>query len=298
MVAVSLKKTSWADAINKAGQEQPQRLVPGLFETEIVRRRRAMTVHGVQYESRVHRPIADVSRSTSYVAAPVLSGDRVVGLLHADRYLSGRDTDAADCEAITAYARCLQMAFTRAAAVERLDAVSSAMRLAANDCDETVSAANEFSLDAALLPGEVVIPAAPRVTRRAVRSVRDLLTGREAEILEEMGDAKKAEASLVAARKSYPKSDVALRALVQFYQRTGQGPSASVMLDRAVADARRAPPKGGRRGRRRVAAPPAGLRRRLPPPARRRRLPPLRSRAAAAGAVVRRAGHCADEQEA
>lgn len=61
-----------------------------------------------------------------------------------------------------------------------------------------------------------------------------------AEILEEMGDAKKAEASLVAARKSYPKSDVALRALVQFYQRTGQGPSASVMLDRAVADARRA----------------------------------------------------------
>lgn len=177
---------SWADAINKAGQEQPQRLVPGLFETEIVRRRRAMTVHGVQYESRVHRPIADVSRSTSYVAAPVLSGDRVVGLLHADRYLSGRDTDAADCEAITAYARCLQMAFTRAAAVERLDAVSSAMRLAANDCDETVSAANEFSLDAALLPGEVVIPAAPRVTRRAVRSVRDLLTGREAEILEEM----------------------------------------------------------------------------------------------------------------
>lgn len=61
-----------------------------------------------------------------------------------------------------------------------------------------------------------------------------------AEILEEMGDAKKAEASLVAARKSYPKSDLALRALVQFYQRSGQGPSASVLLDRAVADARRA----------------------------------------------------------
>ncbi|MFO0614761.1 MAG: hypothetical protein U0414_19395 [Polyangiaceae bacterium] len=61
-----------------------------------------------------------------------------------------------------------------------------------------------------------------------------------AEILEEMGDAKKAEASLVAARKSYPKSDLALRALVKFYQRSGQGPSASVLLDRAVADARRA----------------------------------------------------------
>lgn len=61
-----------------------------------------------------------------------------------------------------------------------------------------------------------------------------------AEILEEMGELKKAESSLVVARKSFPKSDVALRALVRFYQRTGQAPAAAVLLDRAVADARRA----------------------------------------------------------
>lgn len=61
-----------------------------------------------------------------------------------------------------------------------------------------------------------------------------------AEILEQMGELKKAENTLVVARKAYPKSDLALRALVKFYQRTGQGPSAAVLLDRAVADARRA----------------------------------------------------------
>ena len=61
-----------------------------------------------------------------------------------------------------------------------------------------------------------------------------------AEIMEEMGEIKKAESTLVVARKSFPKSDLALRALVQFYQRTGQGPAAAVLLDRAVADARRA----------------------------------------------------------
>ncbi len=61
-----------------------------------------------------------------------------------------------------------------------------------------------------------------------------------AEIMEEMGEVKKAENTLVVARKSFPKSDLALRALVQFYQRTGQAPAASVLLDRAVADARRA----------------------------------------------------------
>jgi tetratricopeptide (TPR) repeat protein len=61
-----------------------------------------------------------------------------------------------------------------------------------------------------------------------------------AEIMEEMGELKKAESTLVVARKSFPKSDLALRALVQFYQRTGQAPAAAVLLDRAVADARRA----------------------------------------------------------
>lgn len=61
-----------------------------------------------------------------------------------------------------------------------------------------------------------------------------------AEILEESGELKKAESTLVVARKAFPKSDSALRALVKFYQRTGQAPSAAILLDRAVADARRA----------------------------------------------------------
>jgi tetratricopeptide (TPR) repeat protein len=61
-----------------------------------------------------------------------------------------------------------------------------------------------------------------------------------AEIHEAAGDAKKAEATLIAARKAYPKDERALSALARFYLRTGQGPAAHVLLDRAVADARRA----------------------------------------------------------
>ena len=61
----------WADEINRVGQEMPQPLVPGLHETEIVRRREAMIVTDVQADARVHRPIADASRSNSYVAAPI-----------------------------------------------------------------------------------------------------------------------------------------------------------------------------------------------------------------------------------
>lgn len=61
-----------------------------------------------------------------------------------------------------------------------------------------------------------------------------------AEIYEAGGDLKKSEATLLNARKTWPKDDYALASLVRFYQRTNQGPAAHVLLDRAVADARRA----------------------------------------------------------
>ena len=59
-------------------------------------------------------------------------------------------------------------------------------------------------------------------------------------IYEAIGDGKKAEATLLQARKTWPKDDVALAALARFYFRGNQAQAANVLLDRAVADARRA----------------------------------------------------------
>ncbi|ODQ94257.1 LuxR C-terminal-related transcriptional regulator [Mycolicibacterium holsaticum] len=175
----------WAAQINRAGQEQPQPLVRGLFETEIVRRREARLVIDVQHEARVHRPIAEASRSNSYVAAPVMAGDRVVALLHTDRYLQKRETDAADCEMLAAYAKGLALAFSRARAAAQLDAVGGALRLASQECDNAASSMHDFDLDETATAGEPGrVLAGP--TRRAVRSVRDRLTSREIEILEHM----------------------------------------------------------------------------------------------------------------
>jgi tetratricopeptide (TPR) repeat protein len=61
-----------------------------------------------------------------------------------------------------------------------------------------------------------------------------------ASIYEATGDTKKAEATLLQARKTWPKDDLALNALARFYQRTGQATALNVLLDRALADARRA----------------------------------------------------------
>ncbi|WP_044985495.1 tetratricopeptide repeat protein [Sorangium cellulosum] len=65
-------------------------------------------------------------------------------------------------------------------------------------------------------------------------------TAELAEIYESMGDMKKAEATLLTARKTWPKDDFALGALARYYQRTEQTSAAGVLLDRAIADARRA----------------------------------------------------------
>jgi cellulose synthase operon protein C len=61
-----------------------------------------------------------------------------------------------------------------------------------------------------------------------------------AAIHEAAGDVKKAEATLTSARKTWPKDDVALEAMARFYLRQNQAQAANVLLDRAVADARRA----------------------------------------------------------
>ena len=65
-------------------------------------------------------------------------------------------------------------------------------------------------------------------------------TVRLAKIYEDQGDLKKAETTLLQARKTWPKDDLALSALAQFHIRNNQGSAAAVLLDRAVADARRA----------------------------------------------------------
>ena len=178
----------WADVINQVGQDNPQPLVPGLHETEIVRRRAAMVVTNVQSDSNVHRPIADESRSQSYVAAPIMSGNRVVGLLHGDCYLRGRNTDDVDRETIAAYAKGLELALSRAHAAAGLQAVGSTLRSVANDSQDRADNVHEFSMQASSRAETSVIPLATRVTNRAVRSVRDVLTAREVQILEHMAE--------------------------------------------------------------------------------------------------------------
>jgi DNA-binding CsgD family transcriptional regulator len=181
----------WAEVINRVGREHPQPLTPRLIETELVRRRQGLMVYDVQHSSRVHRAITEESRSRSYVAAPIMSGNRVIGILHGDRYLQGRDIDTADLELLLSFAHGLQLALSRAAVVEQLQSIGDALKGATAGVSSALVGAYNVPLGSTQLgEARVVVGASesagttPPVSRQATRSVRELLTDREFEVLQ------------------------------------------------------------------------------------------------------------------
>ncbi|WP_052914631.1 MULTISPECIES: LuxR C-terminal-related transcriptional regulator [Protofrankia] len=110
----------WAQVIVRAGQDNPQKLVPPLFETEIVRRRRPLIVTNVQDETRVHRAMAEAARVRSYVAVPITTSSQVIGFLHADRYYHRGELAEFDRDILAVFAEGLGYALERAVLLDRL----------------------------------------------------------------------------------------------------------------------------------------------------------------------------------
>jgi DNA-binding CsgD family transcriptional regulator/GAF domain-containing protein len=110
----------WAAAICAAGQANPQKLTPEIFESEMVRRGVPLRVTDVQHDPHVHRPVAEASLSHSYVAAPLMPEGRVIGFIHADRYLQRRDVDEFDRDLLAVFAEGFGYVLQRAVLLDRL----------------------------------------------------------------------------------------------------------------------------------------------------------------------------------
>ncbi|WP_039994284.1 LuxR C-terminal-related transcriptional regulator [Gordonia otitidis] len=178
----------WASEINRAGQENPQILGPQILETEIVRRREGLLVTDVQSDTRVNRPIADASGSRSYVAAPVVSEGRVVGLLHADKYRHSTDVGEEECQLLIGFAQSLRLALSRARMSEDTGALRSGLSGLADSVDATVSGAHTLCVRRSEPPVETAgTPTAAQRTptsRGPSTRVADAgLTARESEVL-------------------------------------------------------------------------------------------------------------------
>jgi DNA-binding CsgD family transcriptional regulator len=94
-------------------RSEPVRLEHPLIETDVLRRRRATLVVDASVNPRVHRRMAELIGWSSFVAAPLLGGPNVIGVVHADRG-PGEPLDVLDRDVLWEFASGLSHAYESA----------------------------------------------------------------------------------------------------------------------------------------------------------------------------------------
>jgi len=143
--------SAWADEDEEfaqtmvaVGVANPRRLSGPLVESEMVRRGVPILVRDPQSNPRVHPELAAVTKTAAYVAAPVLTWGRPIGLLHADRSTERPGVYEVDRDVLAMFAEGLGVAFERNLMMDRLQA----MRRAADEHLRAATAlADDFTLN-------------------------------------------------------------------------------------------------------------------------------------------------------
>jgi DNA-binding CsgD family transcriptional regulator len=113
----------WARRILDAGRADPRTLDDSLLETRMVRHRAGLVVVDTDGLTNLHQALITVSRSRSYVAAPVVTGGAVTGFVHADHHHKERRVTAADQDLLRLYCDGLAHLLTRARALKQIEAL-------------------------------------------------------------------------------------------------------------------------------------------------------------------------------
>lgn len=170
------------------GLANPRRLSCPLLESEMVRRGVPILVRDAQSNPNVHPELVALTKTKTYVAAPVFSWGKPIAFLHADRDTDESGVQPFDRDVLGIFAEGLGVAFERNLMVDRLQA----MRRAADDhLRAATTLADEFTLEVmdlaepATRPIERLLsvePAQP-MTEHHDREVSGALTAREADVL-------------------------------------------------------------------------------------------------------------------
>ncbi len=119
------REPRWAEEILAVGNARPPELDGGIVETDIVEQAVSGLVMHVQDNPRVDRPLAEITRSTSYGVAPLIVNREVIGLVHCDRYHQRRDVNATDRALIALFTQGLGQAMGRAIVLDGVSALRS-----------------------------------------------------------------------------------------------------------------------------------------------------------------------------
>jgi len=179
---------TWAERIPEAGNTRPSAITTPMPEVEVVRDRRPILVTGVRDPSRPrwgHQAMILASGTRSYVAAPIVSGNHVIGMFHADCLVQRRDVDAVDRDLLGAFAESFQLVLARAALNDRLAATQRRLGQLSMALQDASVALDEIPVVRALRDtGETAHNLLVRVGPRSdAQDLPDTLTSRELEVL-------------------------------------------------------------------------------------------------------------------
>lgn len=111
---------AWAAEFAAIGQATPMRIDYDIVETEMISSREPMLLENAQSNPRGFKPLVEASRTRSYVAAPIVPENVIIGFVHADRFFDPRDVDAHDRDVLGAFAEGLGYAIERTALQQRV----------------------------------------------------------------------------------------------------------------------------------------------------------------------------------
>jgi DNA-binding CsgD family transcriptional regulator len=184
----------WAKDFVELGRLVRPQLNELLIETEMITHHRPVLVADPVNDPRSFKPLVEAAKTRSYVAAPIMPNGNVIGMLHADRYMSGKHVDELDLETIWTFAEGFGYAVERTLLMERLEAETAHIREMADSATALIEELR--SSDLVLSP--VQRPAsdpygssngerfARRFERAGAEELDRLLTRRELEVLELM----------------------------------------------------------------------------------------------------------------
>ncbi|KQY57211.1 hypothetical protein ASD66_15745 [Nocardioides sp. Root151] len=154
-------------------------LASGMVEAEALRRRAPALVRNTAVQSRTFAPFHDVGGSASYIVAPILTGDRVFGLLHVDTDASGRSIVDSDVAAVRAFANGVGLILERLALLDKLMAQKQHIKSA-------LAAAEQAVEDLTSSPVTLAVPSprsnAPATGELGPARIEDRFTTREREV--------------------------------------------------------------------------------------------------------------------
>jgi DNA-binding CsgD family transcriptional regulator len=159
-----------------------------------VRDRKAILVTTVQDDRDPrfgHKALVAASGTHSYVAAPILSGRRVVGILHGDYGVRRRYCDDLDRDLLSTFAEAFRLVLSRAALNDRLVATQRNLGLLSRSLDAASAAVHEMpQMRVDRQPGEGSDGLVIRAGHRTIATVAlpDTLTARELDVLRLMAE--------------------------------------------------------------------------------------------------------------